>query len=94
MAYIILYDEQVVKADIPKLNKKECLNIKSAIEQKLTTNPEIYGKPLRTSLSGYRKLRVGNYRIIFEIAKKDVIIFAIGHRKNIYTMAKKRITLQ
>lgn len=91
MKYEILYDENVVEIDIPRLNKKESGNIKKAIEQKLTLHPEVYGKPLRTSLSGFRKLRVGNYRIIFEIKKSKVIIFVIGHRKDVYEIAKKRL---
>jgi mRNA interferase RelE/StbE len=32
------------------------------------------------------KLRVGNYRVIADILRKDIVIFVIeiGHRKNIY----------
>jgi mRNA interferase RelE/StbE len=91
MLYTILYDEKVVKVDIPKIDKKEILDIKRGIEQKLTTHPEIFGKPLRTSLVGLRKLRIGNYRIIFEISKKKVIIFTIGHRRDVYDIARKRL---
>ena len=94
MLYTILYNEQVVKTDIPKLNKKESGNIKKAIEEKLTKHPEMYGKPLRTSLSGFRKLRVGNYRVIFEVSKKNIIIYVIGHRKDVYEIAKKRLDLK
>jgi len=94
MSYKIFYDEIVVKSDIPKINKREKKNIKKAIDEKLVNHPEIYGKPLRTSLSGFRKLRVGDYRIIFEISKKKVIIFVIGHRKNVYDIAKKRLKLK
>ena len=91
MEYPILYNKQVVKDDIPKLSKKVKAAIKKAIEQKLTTRPELYGKPLRTSLVGFRKLRVINHRIIFEITKNKVIIFTIGHRKDVYETAKKRL---
>ena len=91
MPYTIVYDKHVVTSDIPNLNKKEAQRIKKSIEEKLTTHPEIYGKPLRTSLSGFRKLRVGSYRIIFEIKKKKVIVFKIGHRKDVYEVAKKRL---
>jgi len=94
MLYTILYDQQVVKTDIPKLNKKERGTIKKAIEEKLTAHPEMYGKPLWTSLSGFRKLRVCNYRVIFEVANKNIIIYVIGHRKDVYAIAKKRLDLK
>ncbi|MCK5043980.1 type II toxin-antitoxin system RelE/ParE family toxin [Candidatus Pacearchaeota archaeon] len=38
-------------------------------------------------VQGYERmyrLRVGDYRVIFEMIKEDVVILKIGHRKNIY----------
>lgn len=64
--------------------------IKHAIAAKLSTQPQLYGKPLRRTLKGYRKLRVGNYRVIFRIDKKTVKIFAIQHRSVVYNEATKR----
>ncbi|MEK6926092.1 MAG: type II toxin-antitoxin system RelE/ParE family toxin [Nanoarchaeota archaeon] len=34
-------------------------------------------------LAGYR-LRVGDYRVIFDIEKDTIFILKVGHRKNIY----------
>lgn len=34
-------------------------------------------------INGYR-LRVGDYRVIFDIEGKCIIILKVGHRKNIY----------
>lgn len=84
MSYVIRYQHEVVTTDIPALPKKERERIQKAIEEKLTTHPDAFGKPLRRSLKGYRKLRVGDYRIIFRIEKNDIKIFAIGHRSVIY----------
>jgi len=44
------------------------------------------GIPLIGNLSGLRKLRVGDYRIIYQIQGLELIILVlnIGHRKNIY----------
>ena len=92
MEYKILYNKQVIKCDIPRLSKKDAEVIKNAIEQKLTTRPELYGKPLHTSLAGFRKLRVINYRIIFKITSNEIIILVIGHQRNVYEIAKKRLS--
>jgi mRNA interferase RelE/StbE len=88
----IVYYPLVIKKDIPALDASMKLRIKSAIENKLMTSPEIFGIPLRQSLHGYRKLRVGDYRIIFFLEKERVIIFAILHRSYVYQIILSRIT--
>ena len=87
----IFYHQLVVKEDMLKLGNADKNNIRKAIENKLTTNPETFGKPLRRSLKAYRKLRVGDYRVIYRIESKKVKIFYIGHRSIVYKKADKRI---
>lgn len=89
--YEILYVDEVVKDDIPAILEPWKSEIKQAIEKKLTTRPEVYSRPLRRSLKGYRKLRVGNYRIIFRIEDDLVKIFVIQHRSTVYIDAPNRI---
>ena len=91
LIFDIQYHEMVVREDITKLSQEWRRDIKSAIEKKLTTFPELYGKPLRRSLAGYRKLRVGDYRVIFRIEGKLVKIFFIGHRSFAYEKAQRRL---
>ncbi len=38
---------------------------------------------LRGSTNEYR-LRVGNYRVLFELEGRQIIIYAVGDRKDIY----------
>lgn len=84
--YSIEYLENVVKEDIPDLPKTVREKIKKAIEQRLTVDPIGFGKPLRYSLKGMRRLRVGDYRIVYkiEIELNNVLITAIKHRKDVY----------
>ena len=91
MSYKIEYHRDVVHNDIPKLSKEWKDTIKKSIEEKLTTQPEIFGKPLRYSLRGHLKLRIGDYRVIFRIEKNTVKILAIKHRSVAYTGIEKRI---
>ncbi|MBI2454223.1 MAG: type II toxin-antitoxin system RelE/ParE family toxin [Parcubacteria group bacterium] len=88
----VIYHHLAVKDDILKLSSVWKKNIRRAIETKLTTNPEIYGKPLRRSLRNYRKLRVGDYRIIFRIEGDFVKILVIKHRSEVYSVVEKRLT--
>jgi mRNA interferase RelE/StbE len=87
----ILYHELVVKEDIPHLSPAWQDRIKRTIESRLRAHPEMYGKPLRQSLKGYRKLRVGDYRVIFRIEAASVKIFIIQHRSIVYKMIQQRI---
>lgn len=84
MAYSIEYLKQVIKKDLPSLSRSTCLQIKRAIEEKLMTDPIGFGKPLRYSLKGCRRLRVGDYRIVYQINDKVITIIAIKHRRDVY----------
>ena len=91
IAYEVFYHPLVLKKDIPALAEVWKERIKSAIEQKLVQSPELFGLPLRTSLKGHRKLRVGDYRVVFKIERKSVYILAILHRARVYQFTSKRI---
>jgi len=84
--YLIEYLSLVVKIDIPSLPKTVKKTIKRAIEERLMVDPIGFGKPLRYSLKGHRRLRIGAYRVVYRIesSSKKIIIVAIKHRKNIY----------
>jgi mRNA interferase RelE/StbE len=83
--YRIEYLESVFE-DLKTISKSEKARIRKAIEQKLVHNPIEFGKPLQYSLKGLRRLRVGDYRIIFQVETdgKTVLIVKIGHRREIY----------
>ncbi len=85
--YTVEYLQSVMKEDIPKLPKTIKKMIQQAIESKLMLDPIGFGKPLRYSLKGHRRLRVGDYRIVYRIepTKHNILVVAIKHRKTVYT---------
>ena len=91
LKFEIVYHESVAKFDISNIGRDDRKIIKEAIEKKLMAKPEVFGKPLRRSLSGYRKLRVGDHRVIFRIEKETVKIFCIAHRSIVYKRIDKRV---
>ncbi|MDO8474475.1 MAG: type II toxin-antitoxin system RelE/ParE family toxin [bacterium] len=91
MNFEIRYHEDVLREDMPKISKDWQNSIKRAIEEKLTHQPEVFGRPLRHSLKGYRKLRVGDYRVVFRIESSIVKILLIQHRSVAYKSVLKRI---
>ena len=84
MAYTIRYHHLVKSEDIPKLDNTVKTRIKKVIETKLIAAPEEYGEPLRRTLKGYWKLRVGDYRVVFKVEGDDIIVLGIRHRRDIY----------
>ncbi len=85
-SYHIEYFTSVIEEDIPTLPKTLKASIKKGIEECLTVDPIGFGKPLRYSLKGHRRLRVGDYRIVYRIDAKKfiVVIIVIKHRKEVY----------
>jgi mRNA interferase RelE/StbE len=86
--YKINYLGAVIRKHIPSLSSDAKILIKRAIEERLTVDPIGFGKPLRYSLKGHRRLRISNYRIVYRIEPeiRTVIIVAIKHRKDIYEL--------
>ena len=74
------YHSKVDSEDLPRIDARWWRDIEEAIRRKLMTNPHAFGKPLRHSLKGVRALRVGDYRVLYEIRHATVYIGAIKHR--------------
>lgn len=90
--YKITYHPRVFGVDIPRLGyvAKRLLFV---IHKKLTFYPETYGLPLSSPLKGYWKLRIGDYRVIYKVVSDEIRIQVMGHRKEVYEIAKKRLGL-
>jgi mRNA interferase RelE/StbE len=79
------------KKEFRKLGPAARVAILSSIEKKLTTKPDEYGEPLVRELVGYRKLPVGQWRVVYYVEKGRilVLVLAVGKRaegdhENIY----------
>lgn len=83
MDYQIQINKSAIKA-LEKIPEPFYLNIKNAIYQ-LAINPRPIGYIKLKGRNAFR-IRVGNYRIIYEIRDQELIIeiISLGHRKDIY----------
>ena len=50
----------------------------------------MYSEPLRKTLKTYRKLRVGDYRVVLKIEDRVVTVLAVCHRRHVYQRAQRR----
>lgn len=83
--YKVVYLDSV-EGDLKKLDKTTVKKIIARIEAYLAVDPMELGKPLKGEFQGYWRYRWGDYRVIYRIAEREILILIlrIGHRKEIY----------
>jgi mRNA interferase RelE/StbE len=89
LLYLINY-HKAVKGDLKSIEALIKARIKNAIETRLAVDPIKSGEPLRGNFKRFRKLRIGDYRIVYKVMQETVLILGIGHRKYIYELVKNR----
>ncbi len=72
MTYKLLFDDKVAK-DLKGIDKTWQRRILNTIRDKLTQNPYA-GRQLVGELSPYYRLRIGDYRVIYEIRDDQLIV--------------------
>jgi len=89
----VLYHPDIDK-DLHRIGKSRAKRAIRAIDEKLLSEPEKFGAPLRKGLTGLRKLRVGDVRIVYRVEKQriEVLIITIGKRAggDVYKVAGSR----
>jgi len=80
--YKLLYTKSAVE-DIRKLDNIARKRIKIKLEEYLV-DPHKYAKKMINSAIGTFRWRIGNYRIVYDIDKSNIVVLRVGHRKEIY----------
>jgi len=80
--YNLVYTRRAEK-DIDKLDPFMKRQIGKSL-LKLQDNPLRHSEKLTDPEIGTYRFRVGDYRVIFDLEGKDVIVLRVGHRKEIY----------
>lgn len=96
MTWAVEFHPLVGDEDLPELDQPARARVLKAIKGKLTSAPESYGERLRAELHGYWKLRVGEYRVIYEVRREvvTVLVLKIGFRRDgeVYRQVSKRLS--
>jgi len=82
MTFSLVYTRSSVR-DIKKLDRVVKKKVKKKIET-FSKSPKKHAKTLIDSRIGNYRWRVGNYRVIFDIEGKDIVILRIRHRRDVY----------
>lgn len=83
MSWSLRIKQSAAKA-LAKIPQADRLRLIEAID-KLKTHPAA-GSVLKGEFYGLRRVRVGDYRIIYELRNKELIVLVvrIAHRKEVY----------
>jgi mRNA interferase RelE/StbE len=84
-----MYHIRILKAasrELAHLDKPVGRRIVERVNRLAENLDDIQHEALTGNLTGLYKLRVGDYRVIYEIVRKEktIVIHAIGHRREIY----------
>jgi mRNA interferase RelE/StbE len=95
VAWTVLYHPEV-QEDFRRLGRTDARNIQRVIDERLSNGePDKVGKPLSGDLSGFRRLRTGQTRIVYRVDGKriEVLVVAVGLRRDdeIYEKAQGRV---
>jgi mRNA interferase RelE/StbE len=81
MKYNVQFKPRAVK-DIARLSSRVQLGIVKDIE---SMSDDLTGDVKRlTNFTPEYRLRVGDYRVLFEIEKENIIIYRVRHRREAY----------
>lgn len=89
-SYAVDYAEELEK-EFRKLGHTAAADIIDAVDKKLTVDPDGYGEPLSDDLTGYLRLRVGQWRVVYWLDEDEMLVLVLavgkraeGDRENIY----------
>jgi len=93
MSWAVIYHPDV-EDDLKRVGSAAARRILRAIDSKLTQEPLQFGVPLSGNLSAFRKLRIGDYLVVYQVIESTVMVFvlAVGPRrdKEVYDTAAAR----
>ena len=95
MTWRVIYHHEVAD-DLEELGRYQARAALNAIDSRIRVGePDKIGKPLSGELSGCRRIRTGDVRIVYRVHTEiiEVLIVAVGPRRNneVYLTARRRV---
>ena len=71
--------EEIIRGLHTETKRKVCATLTSVV-----SDPTV-GEPLRDHLSGFRRVRIGRWRVVYRERQRVIEIFAVGPRATVYS---------
>jgi len=82
MAYSLVYTSKAFE-DIQSLDRVAQKRLAKKLVQ-FAKDPLKYSKKIHDPSLGTYRFRVGDYRIVFDLDGKKIVVLRVGHRREIY----------
>jgi len=82
MSYNLIFSKDALRS-VRKLDPVTKKRLGKKLKE-YAKKPLRYAKKLRESKIGNYRWRIGNYRVVFDLKRKNIEVLQIGHRKEIY----------
>lgn len=94
MAYKVIWHEKAL-ADLKSLDRVIARKIIDRVKGHLVRQPDKLGKPLKGVLQGLFRYRLGDYRIVYSIDRKEgqISILHVAHRSEVYRVREQDVAL-
>lgn len=69
--------------DFQKLPRQVQTRVKSKLVL-YSSDPSSHAVKLTDARIGQYRFRIGDYRVVFDLTKEEIVVLAVGHRKDIY----------
>jgi mRNA interferase RelE/StbE len=80
--YEIIFTAQSLR-DLEELDESTRQRIAEKLKS-FSASPFQHAKKLTDSKIGDYRFRIGDYRVVFDVDVKTIVVLRIGHRKDIY----------
>ena len=83
--YKVIWKDKASK-QLAKIDRTMAKKIKDKVKNYLAEDPINRGEPLTHEYQGLYRYRFSDYRVVYEIKEKELVIFVVkvGHRKEVY----------
>ncbi len=88
--YKVVYLDQV-EEDLKNLDPSTIKKILTRIETYLARDPKELGMPLKGNFQGYWRYRWGNYRVIYKISEREILILILRIGIDLHNKTKRKI---
>ena len=82
MKYRLVYTQRAFK-DLKNLDPQVRQRIGQSLKR-LENDPLKFARKLTDPRIGSYRLRIGEYRVVFDVEGEEIVVLRVGHRRDIY----------
>jgi mRNA interferase RelE/StbE len=82
LKYRLVYTQRALK-DIKNLDPQVRQRVGQSLKR-LENDPLKFARKLTDPRIGSYRFRIGEYRVVFDVEREEIVVLRVGHRRDIY----------